>query len=94
MTGNSTVPISISQPIFTALSSNSKYTALSNYTFVETNVTALPSTVVRTVIIVPPLYVKINDNSQIISNNNETIVSSFSIDIAGNTATAVIKGRI
>ena len=56
--------------------------------------TALPSTVVRTVIIVPPLYVKINDNSQIISNNNETIVSSFSIDIAGNTATAVIKGRI
>lgn len=94
MTGNSSVPISISQPIFTAVSSNSIYTALSNYTFVEANVTALPSTVVRTVTIVPPLYAKINDNSQIISNNNGTIVNSFNIDIGGNTATAVIQGRI
>lgn len=94
MTGNSTVPIGISQPIFTATSSNTTYTASSNFTFVQTNVTSLASNVVRTVTLVPPLYVKINDNSQIVSTGTNTIISSFNIDLGGNTAIAVIRGKI
>lgn len=44
---------------------------------------------------VPPLYVKIGDRTTVVTSNAAaSTVGSYSIDLAGNTVTAVITGKI
>lgn len=95
MNGSASISLNTSSPLFTVASSNSTYIAISNYTAIEANVTQLGNNVVRTVVFYPPIYVKISDNTAVVSaNTNTTTVVSWSIDLAGNTVTAVVMGKI
>lgn len=94
MNGSAAVSLNISQPLFTVTSSNSTYIATSNYTAIEANVTQLANTT-RLVVFVPPAYVKISDTTTVLTlNTNASVVVSFSIDLAGNTVSAVVRGKI
>lgn len=94
MSGASNVLIRASQPTYTISSSNSTFTAISNYTFVQANVTAIPTTVIRSVTFVPPSYVKFNQNTTLVSSSASTVINSYYVDLSANQVTAVVGGAL
>ena len=94
MSGSSVIQLNISSPLFVVTSSNSTYTALSNYSFIESNVTSLSSSMVRVVTFIPPAYVKITDSTAVIASGPGGTVVRYNIDLAGNTVIANVAGKI
>ena len=56
--------------------------------------TTINSTVKRSVVFIPPTYVKITDSTSVVSSGANGSVVSFNLDLSSNMVNAVIQGAI
>lgn len=94
MSASASIPISISTPTITVLCANSTYTAATSYSFVESNVIALGTDIVRSVAFVPPAYVKFADSAAPTNTSAQSTIVSYSLEIAAGILHVVVRGKI
>ena len=95
MEGSTPVSAQISSPTFNITSSNSTFTAISHYTFIQNNSTILPtSQFTRVFTVYLPLHVTVTENTNVTVNDpSSTLILSWEVDQSSNTVIITISGK-